>query len=116
LENNYHYMKLYFKINHLDDTYTIYSILEWNWWCFLLKVYTAILFQLIVWSGFSVIEWLSHHDLIFYKVLMFGVFFYLALIIGNYIIRSPRKTLLATIISLSIYGSFHLIMSIVSVV
>lgn len=70
----------------------------------------------MVWSGFSVIEWLSHRDLVLYKVIMFGVFFYLAIIIGNYIIRSPRKTLLATIISLSIYGSFHLIMSIITLV
>ncbi|MEK5380134.1 hypothetical protein [Niallia sp. FSL W8-0635] len=83
---------------------------------FFLKIYTAILFQLIIWSGFSIIEWLSRHDLILYKVFMFGVFFYLAIIIGNSIIKSTRKTMLATMISLSIYGSFHLIMTIISVV
>ncbi|WP_400246997.1 hypothetical protein AB3U99_09105 [Niallia sp. JL1B1071] len=81
-----------------------------------MKIYTAILFQLIIWSGFSIIEWLSRHDLILYKVFMFGVFFYLAIIIGNTIIKSTRKTMLATMISLAIYGSFHLIMTIISVV
>ncbi|MGP7818901.1 hypothetical protein [Niallia sp. 01092] len=78
-----------------------------------MKVYTAILIQLILWSGYSIIEWLSKHDLFIYKIFMFGVFLYLAITIGNYIIKSPRKTMLATFISLAIYGSFQMIMTIV---
>jgi len=83
---------------------------------FSLKVYTTILLQLMLWSGYSIIEWLSEHDLFIYKVVMFGVFLYLAVILGNYVNRSQRKTMLATAISLSIYGSFQMIMSIIAVV
>ncbi|WP_445488498.1 hypothetical protein [Niallia sp. 03133] len=79
-----------------------------------MKIYTAILLQLILWSGYSVIEWLSKHDLVIYKILMFGVFLYLAVTVGNYIIKSPRKTMFATFVSLAIYGSFQMIMNIMT--
>lgn len=80
-----------------------------------LKVYTVIILQLMLWSGYSITEWLSRHDLILYKICMFIVFFYLAITIGNYIVKSPRKTMFATFISLGIYGSFQIIMGIIYV-
>jgi hypothetical protein len=76
-----------------------------------LKVYTVVLLQMIIWSGYTFIEWLSKHDHPIYNVIMFLVFFYLSIIIGNYIMKSARKTLITTIISLAIYASFHLTMS-----
>ncbi|MFT8320323.1 MAG: hypothetical protein ABF649_05395 [Bacillus sp. (in: firmicutes)] len=79
-----------------------------------MKIYTAILLQLILWSGYSIVEWMSKYDLVMYKILMFAVFLYLAITIGNYIVKSPRKTMFATFISLAIYGSFQMIMSIVT--
>jgi hypothetical protein len=74
------------------------------------KIYTAVLIQLIIWSGYTFIEWLSEYDQLIFKALMFFVFLYLAVIIGHYIIKSTRKTFLATMVSLSLYGSFQVIM------
>jgi hypothetical protein len=75
-----------------------------------MRSYTVILLQLIIWSGYSLIEWLSKHDQALYNILMFLVFFYLAIMIGNFIIRSAKKTFLLTMISLSLYSTFHLTM------
>jgi hypothetical protein len=76
-----------------------------------MKEYTVVLLQLIIWSGYTFIEWLSKHDHPLYNVIMFIVFFYLAVLIGNYIMRSAKKTILATVLSLAIYGSFHATMT-----
>ncbi|RSD28176.1 hypothetical protein EJA10_06885 [Mesobacillus subterraneus] len=76
-----------------------------------MKVYTVLLLQLIIWSGYTFIEWLSKHDHPIYNGIMFLVFFYLAIIIGNYIIKSAKKTFFITLISLGLYASFHLTMS-----
>lgn len=80
-----------------------------------MKVYTALLLQLMIWSSYTFIEWLSKYDQLIYKVLMFFVFFYLAIIIGNYIIKSIKKTFFVTALSLSLYGSFHFTMAVIGV-
>lgn len=72
-----------------------------------MRVYIVMMLQLIIWSGFTFIEWLSKHDQLIYKVIMFFVFFYLAFIIGNQITKSVRKSLFITALSLVIYASFH---------
>ncbi|EWG11781.1 hypothetical protein [Cytobacillus firmus] len=76
-----------------------------------MKIYTALLLQMLIWSGYTLIEWLSKYDLLIYKVIMFFVFFYLAINIGNWVIKSAKKTIMVTIMSLSLYASFHLAMS-----
>jgi hypothetical protein len=76
-----------------------------------LKVYVVIVIQLMIWSGYSLTEWLSKHDQLIYNILMFFVFFYIAISSGNYIIRSPKKTMIVTFVSLMIYSSFHLTMT-----
>ncbi|WP_423409902.1 hypothetical protein AABM38_07935 [Heyndrickxia sp. MSNUG] len=78
-----------------------------------MKVYTVVLLQLIIWSGYTFIEWLSKHDHPIYNVIMFLVFFYLAIIIGNYIMKSTKKTFIITLTSLAIYASFHFTMSVI---
>ncbi|MBY0120862.1 hypothetical protein [Bacillus sp. S/N-304-OC-R1] len=78
-----------------------------------MKVYTTLLLQLMIWSGYTFIDWLSKYDQLIYKVIMFFVFFYLAIIIGNYIIKSIRKTFFVTALSLSLYGSFHFTMAVI---
>lgn len=76
-----------------------------------LKVYAVLLLQLMIWSGYTLIEWLSKHDHPIYNGIMFLVFFYLATLIGNHIMRSTRKTFFITLLSLAIYVSFHMTMS-----
>jgi hypothetical protein len=78
-----------------------------------MRTYIVILLQFIVWSSYTLIEWLSKHDHPIYNVMMFFVFFYLAFFIGTTITRSGRKTLLITTFSLTIYGTFHFAMVLV---
>ncbi len=77
-------------------------------------MYAVMLLQFIIWSGYTLIEWLSKHDHPIYNGIMFLVFFYLAIIIGNHIMKSTRKTFFITVLSLAIYGSIHMTMSFIS--
>ncbi|NKE05436.1 hypothetical protein GWK17_08085 [Bacillus selenatarsenatis] len=79
-----------------------------------MKVYAVLLLQFMIWSGFTLIEWLSKHDHPIYNGIMFFVFFYLAIIIGNQIMKSTRKTFFITLLSLVIYVSIHMTMSFIS--
>ncbi|NMD71930.1 hypothetical protein HHO41_16645 [Bacillus sp. DNRA2] len=77
--------------------------------------YVVTLLQLIIWSGFSVIEWLSHHDQPVFNGLMFVVFLYIAFLVGNSLIKSTKKTVLITFISLCIYFSIQYILSLIQI-
>jgi len=72
-----------------------------------MRVYIVMMLQFIIWSGYTLIEWLSKHDQLVYKVIMFFVFFYLAFLIGKRVTNSARKTLFLTALSLIIYTSIH---------
>ena len=76
-----------------------------------MKGYVVILLQLMIWSGYSVIEWLSKHDQPLYNGLMFLVFIYIAFLVGNSLLKSAKKTLLMTVFSLLIYLSVQLSLS-----
>lgn len=75
-----------------------------------LKNYLVILFQLIVWSGYTLVEWLSVNDRFVFKVFMFLVFSYLAIYIGKMILKSNRRTMLVTVISLLCYGILQILL------
>ncbi|PLS06400.1 hypothetical protein [Neobacillus cucumis] len=72
-----------------------------------MKVYLVVILQFIIWSGYTLIEWLSKHDQLIYKVIMFFVFFYLAFMLGNHVTKSRKKTLFITALSLVMYTSIH---------
>ncbi|TKC18507.1 hypothetical protein FA727_02850 [Robertmurraya kyonggiensis] len=72
-----------------------------------MKNYVVLLLHLILWSGYTLTEWLSKDDQIIYNILMFFVFVYIAVILGNYILKSTKKTLLITLASLILYSSIH---------
>ncbi|MCM3568748.1 hypothetical protein M3183_11705 [Neobacillus mesonae] len=76
-----------------------------------MKVYVVMLLQFMIWSGYTFIEWLSKHDQLIYKVIMFFVFFYLAFIIGNKVTNSAKKTFFITTLSLVVYTSIHYTMA-----
>ncbi|WP_108669853.1 hypothetical protein [Peribacillus acanthi] len=76
-----------------------------------MKSYIVFLLQIMVWSGYTLAEWLSQHDRIIFKVVMFIVFFNIAIWIGKKIIQTNAKTAIITFISLSIYTIFHFIMN-----
>ncbi|CAH0345927.1 hypothetical protein BCI9360_02231 [Bacillus sp. CECT 9360] len=75
-----------------------------------MKNYIVFLFQIIVWSGYTVVEWLSDHDRMLFKVLMFLVFCYLASYIGKAILKSNRSTILITCTSLISYAFLQLLL------
>ncbi|WP_066317912.1 hypothetical protein [Bacillus sp. FJAT-29814] len=76
-----------------------------------MRVYIVILLQFMIWSGYTLIEWLSKHDQMIYKVMMFFVFFYLAFVIGSKLTKSGPKSLFITTLSLVIYTSIHFTMA-----
>jgi len=78
-----------------------------------MRIYSVVIIQFIIWSGFTLIEWLSTYDWFVYKIIMFFIFFYLAITIGNQILRSSRKTLATTLLSLSLYSMIHILMIII---
>lgn len=76
-----------------------------------MRIYTVVIIQFMVWSGFSFIEWLSTYDGVIYKTIMFLIFFYLAVMFGNQIIQSTKKTMFTTLVSLCLYSVFHILMT-----
>lgn len=73
-----------------------------------MRIYTVIVIQFMIWSGFTLAQWLSEKDWYVYEIIMFMVFFYLAVKIGNLFIHSTRRTLYTTLISLGLYEIFHI--------
>ncbi|GER68445.1 hypothetical protein BpJC7_21390 [Weizmannia acidilactici] len=73
-----------------------------------MKIYAAFLFQVIIWSGFTLAEWLSERDPFIFKIAMFAVFFYLAFLMAKHIVKSVRTTCMVTALSLSAYGLLQL--------
>jgi hypothetical protein len=73
-----------------------------------MKNYIAFLLQLIIWSAFSVAQWLSGKDHIEYKWIMFIVFFYLGFLIAKKILQSSKVTFIITLISLFTFFSLKM--------
>lgn len=73
-----------------------------------MKNYIAFLLQLIIWSAFSVAQWLSGKDHIEYKWIMFMVFFYLGFLIAKKILQSSKVTFIITLISLFTFFSLKM--------
>ncbi|RHW31126.1 hypothetical protein D1B31_22745 [Neobacillus notoginsengisoli] len=73
-----------------------------------MKVYIVLLLQFIIWSSYTITEWLSKHDHPLYNVLMFLVFFYLALVICQNFIASSRNSFILTLLSLCLYAALHI--------
>ncbi|WP_341462810.1 hypothetical protein, partial [Heyndrickxia oleronia] len=63
----------------------------------------AFLFQVMIWSGFTLAVWLSDRDHLIYRIIVFIVFFYLAFLLARIIVKSNRVTFFITLSSLSIY-------------
>jgi hypothetical protein len=70
--------------------------------------YIALILQLMIWSGFTLAEWLSGGDHLFFKVILFGVFFYLAFLLARVIVKSNKTTFVITVLSLAAYSLLHL--------
>ena len=76
-----------------------------------MKKYVALILQLMIWSGFTLVEWLSGRDHILAKAILFSVFFYLAFLLARMIVKSNRTTIFITVASLSAYAGIHLLLN-----
>ncbi|MGM0844437.1 MAG: hypothetical protein ACQEUT_05630 [Bacillota bacterium] len=74
-----------------------------------MKKYIAFLLQLIIWSAFTVAQWLSGKDHIEYKWIMFIVFFYLGFLIAKKILQSSKATVVITLVSLITFFSLKIL-------
>jgi hypothetical protein len=64
----------------------------------------------MIWSFFTLAEWLSQRDPFIFKMAMFIVFFYLAFLLAKHLIKSVRITLLVTVMSLAAHGLLQLLL------
>jgi len=74
-----------------------------------MKIYIVFLIQWIIWSAFTLVEWLSRYDKLIFKICMFLVFIHISLFIGKSILKSSFKTIVVTIISLLAYEICHIV-------
>ena len=75
-----------------------------------MKLYTVIVLQWIVWSGYSMAEWLSVHDRMLYKTIMFLLFLQIALHIARMILKGTKRTSIVTLLSLLSYMGLQTIL------
>ena len=64
----------------------------------------------MVWSSYTLAEWLSVYDRLVFKCMMFFLFSYLAIYIGKIILKSTKQTLVVTIVSLICYAVLQLLL------
>ncbi|WP_050614637.1 hypothetical protein [Bacillus testis] len=74
-----------------------------------MRSYAVFLMQWVIWSGYTLVEWMSKHDRMIYKVILFIVFFHMALYIANRFIEPKTKTYVLTLLSLVCYVSIQFI-------
>jgi len=75
-----------------------------------MKLYVVLLIQWIIWSCFTLAEWLSQHDKLLFKVVMFLLFFQISILIGKKILKSSLVTICITTVSLVTYAAVHILL------
>ncbi|MGM9929879.1 MAG: hypothetical protein ACI35P_18225 [Bacillus sp. (in: firmicutes)] len=76
-----------------------------------MKEYAVFLIQWIVWSGYTLSEWLSGSDRLLFNIVMFFFFLQIAVYIGKVLLRSNVKTGFVTSLSLLSYLGIHFILN-----
>ncbi|MGZ0085083.1 hypothetical protein ACWNXI_05760 [Caldibacillus thermoamylovorans] len=68
-----------------------------------MKTYVAFLVQMMIWSSFSIIEWLSGRDRPFFRGVMLCVFMYIAFLLARRLGLATRQAALTTIGTAAVY-------------
>jgi hypothetical protein len=68
-----------------------------------MKEYVVFLFQMLIWSAFSLIEWLSARDRPIFKGMLFIIFIYIAFLLALRFRLRRKKAFWTTIVSIMIY-------------
>ncbi|MEK3887118.1 hypothetical protein [Bacillus sp. FSL K6-3431] len=79
----------------------------------LIKKYIAMILQMFIWSGFTLVDWLSRKDHSISKVILFIVFFYLAFLLAKALLKTRKRTIWITILSLTVYQMMNMILHII---
>ncbi|WP_077617673.1 hypothetical protein [Bacillus sinesaloumensis] len=72
-----------------------------------MKIYVIGLIQILIWSAFSLVTWLSQSDSMFAKVILLIIFCYVAFLIATKIGLTRKGSLLVTVISFLCFFSFE---------
>ncbi|MEH7234896.1 hypothetical protein [Bacillus sp. JJ1562] len=72
-----------------------------------MKVYVIGLIQVLIWSAFSMVTWLSGSDSLLSKVILLIIFCYVAFLIANKIGLTRKGSFLITFISFICFFSFE---------
>ena len=75
-----------------------------------MKLYVVLLIQWIIWSCFTLAEWLSQHDRFLFKAVMFLLFLQFSLVIGKKILKSSLATACITTVSLVTYIAVQVVL------
>jgi hypothetical protein len=70
-----------------------------------MKMYVAFLLQMMIWSSFSLVEWLSGRDRPLFRGLLFCIFLYLAFLLARKVGLRTRKAIVATLFTAVFYFS-----------
>ncbi|RAK23205.1 hypothetical protein B0I26_101159 [Anoxybacillus vitaminiphilus] len=72
-----------------------------------MKEYVVFVTQSLIWSAFSLVEWLSARDRPFFKGMLLCVFLYIAFLLAQKMGLCTKKALFTTIMTLIVYFSFQ---------
>ncbi|MBB5323839.1 hypothetical protein HNQ34_000931 [Anoxybacillus tepidamans] len=70
-----------------------------------MKEYVVFLLQMMIWSSFSLIEWLSGRDRPVFRGMLLCIFLYLAFLLARKIGLRTKKALLTTLVTAAVYFS-----------
>jgi hypothetical protein len=70
-----------------------------------MREYLVFLIQTLIWSAFSIVEWLSARDRPFFKGMLLCVFLYIGFLLAQKMGLRTRKALLTTIVTFIVYFS-----------
>jgi hypothetical protein len=70
-----------------------------------MKEYFVFLIQMLIWSGFSFIEWLSGRDRPFFRGMLLCIFLYIAFLLARKMGLRTRKALITTMVTVIVYFS-----------
>ncbi|WP_027408286.1 hypothetical protein [Anoxybacteroides tepidamans] len=70
-----------------------------------MKEYIVFLLQMMIWSSFSLIEWLSGRDRPLFRGMLLCIFLYLAFLLARKIGLRTRKAIMTTLCTAVIYFS-----------
>ncbi|WP_416826997.1 hypothetical protein [Ectobacillus polymachus] len=71
------------------------------------------IYHTLIWFSYSVILFLSHRDKLRSKIFLFFVFFYVAYIVGDYVLRERWKAIRVTVRNVVVFLTIYMLLSLI---